>query len=771
MDDEILAEAPSTSAKCCKSKQAVSPSAVSGPPVVQSPPAQTPHLDPATDPTAYVKQVDGGFELHLIVDNLTCPGCVPKIEDALAVVPGIGTARVNLSLGRLKVTWSDPAFDPRVVGETLTRIGYRTIPYNAAVLDRLTDDQDRRLLRALAVAGFAAANIMLLSVSVWSGNVTDMGPATRTLFHWISALIALPTVVYSGQPFYRSAWSALRAGRLNMDVPISLAVLLATSASVMESVLSGRYAYFDAAVGLLFFLLIGRYLDHRMRARATSVGSNLLALKAVAATVITPDGRRTALPADQLRLGMIVAVVPGDRIPADGTVARGRSDVDASLITGESTPVAVAPGDTVYAGTLCLSGPLEITVDRADRNTLLAQIVALMENAGQAKARYTRLADRMARIYAPTVHVLAASTFVGWLIFDSGGWHPALMNAIAVLIITCPCALGLAVPMVQAVATGRLLRSGVLVKSGDALERLSEIDTVVLDKTGTLTLGRPELVNRDDLAAEDMALASCIAQGTRHPLAQALVRAVPPAGPAPDMREEPGLGLAASIDGAEVRLGNRAWCGVAIDPESDAVDSELWLKRPNAAPVQFRFRDRLRPDAAAAVNAFRARGLAVEMLSGDRIPVVTAMAKELGITEFTAAARPQHKVARLQTLAARGRKVLMIGDGLNDAPALASAYVSISPALASDISQIAADLIFRGERLGSVVEAIDTARRARARIFENFGMSLVYNVLAVPIAVAGWVTPLIAALAMSGSSIAVTLNALRLARRGPERAP
>jgi len=765
----VIAAPPAAPKICCKSKQAATQVAMPAPPVAN--PTSIQHDDTTSDPSAYVRKVDGSYELHLIIDNLTCPGCVPKIEDALAAVPNLRTARVNLTLGRLKVTWLDPAFDSRVIGQTLARIGYRAIPYNAASLERLSDDNDRSLLRSLAVAGFAAANIMLLSVSVWSGNVTDMGPATRDMFHWISALIALPTVAYSGQPFFRSAWTALRARRLNMDVPISLAVLLAVSASVMESILSGRYAYFDAAVGLLFFLLIGRYLDHQMRGRATSVGANLLALKAVSATVIGVDGRRFAVPAEQLRLGMIVAVVPGDRIPADGTITRGRSDIDAGLITGESTPAAVAPGDTVYAGTLCLSGPLEITVDRVDSDTLLAQIVTLTENASQAKARYTRLADRMARIYAPTVHILAATTFLGWLLFGPGGWHPALMNAIAVLIITCPCALGLAVPMVQAVATGRLLRGGVLLKTGDALERLAEIDAVVLDKTGTLTLGRPELVNRDDIAADDMALASQLARGTRHPLAQALVRAAPPGGLAPNLREEPGMGLAALIDGSEIRLGSRAWCGSAFKSDDSSPESELWLKRPESPAVRFGFRDRLRPDAVAAVAAFHARGLAVEILSGDRLPAVEAVAEELRIAKFTAAANPEQKVARLRELAAAGHKVLMIGDGLNDAPALASAHVSMSPAISADISQIAADLIFRGERLGAIVDTIDTARRARSRIVENFALSLIYNALAVPVAIGGWVTPLIAALAMSGSSIVVTLNALRLTRRGPANLP
>jgi Cu2+-exporting ATPase len=723
------------------------------------------------DPEAYVRPAeDGGFELAFIIDNLTCPACVPDIENALAKLPGIDGARVNLTLGRLAVRWRDPTLRAGRVADALTQLGYRAIPYDAAQLDRLADDKDKRLLRALAVAGFAAANIMLISVSVWSGNVTDMGPATRDFFHWVSALIALPAIAYAGQPFFASAWSAVRHGRVNMDVPISLGVLLATIASVMESARSGTHAYFDAAVMLLFFLLIGRYLDQNMRARTTSVAANLLALKAVGATVIGADGTRRSCPADQLRPGMNVFVAPGDRIPADGVVTRGRSDVDTSLVTGESVPQALAPGAQVFAGTLALTGTLEIKVTTAGRKTLLGQIVELMGAATQAKSGYTLIADRAARWYAPAVHVLAATTFLGWLLLGGGGWHPALMAAVAVLIITCPCALGLAVPAVQTVATGALLRAGILLKSGEALERLAEVDTVVFDKTGTLTLGRPELIPDPAIVRDDVILAARLAQSTRHPLAAALVRGVAPLPHAVPVEETPGLGVGAVIDGKPVKLGSRAWCGVAADAQVGD-ESELWLKVEDRPAVRFAFRDRARPDAAATVATLREAGMNVEMLSGDRLAVAAPLARALGITEVTAEARPDVKLARLADLARQGRKVLMVGDGLNDAPALAAAHVSMSPASGADISQTAADIVFRGEALTPVREAVAVARAAQRRMVENLVLAVIYNALAVPLAMAGVVTPLIAALAMSGSSIIVVLNALRLRARRPGGRP
>jgi Cu2+-exporting ATPase len=701
---------------------------------------------------------------------------VGDIEGRLARLPGVTGARVNLTLGRLRVTWTDPAFEPGRIAAELTALGYRAIPYDAAKLERLTDDRDKKLLRAMAVAGFAAANIMLISVSVWSGNVTDMGPATRDFFHWISALIALPAVAYSGQPFFASAWGALRRGRVNMDVPISLGVLLATLASVMESARSGEHAYFDAAVTLLFFLLIGRYLDQNMRAKTQSVAANLLVLQAVAATVIAPDGRRRSCPADQLVPGMIVAVAPGDRIPADGVVTRGRSDIDTGLVSGESVPQPAAPGTQVYAGTLVLSGGLEIEVTSADRDTLLGQIVALMTNAAQAKSGHTLLADRAARLYAPAVHVLAAGTFAGWMLLGSGGWHPALMAAVAVLIITCPCALGLAVPAVQTVATSALLRAGVLLKSGEALERLAEIDTVVFDKTGTLTLGQPEYVGGDGVTTDDLQLAARLAQSTRHPLAKALVRhvGVPPR--AVPVQEAPGLGVSAMVEGRQVRLGNRDWCGVATTDATTGGHSELWLKADGRAPVRFRFRDAPRGDARRVIETLKSARIDVEMLSGDRKAVAEPLAEALGIAAVLADARPDAKVDHVKRLADRRRKVLMVGDGLNDAPALALAHVSMAPASGADISQSAADIVYRGEALDPVRHAIAIARVARRRMRENLVLAVIYNVLAVPLAMAGLVTPLIAALAMAGSSIVVVLNALRLSRQTlsrqtAERAP
>jgi len=720
----------------------------------------------SADPGAYVTLDDSGRRsLSLMVENLHCAACIRKIEGTLTTLPGVEEARVNMTTRRLAVAWRGGDTDGLAIVETMAVLGYPSAPYDAGKLVDASDDADKRLLAAMAVAGFAAGNIMLLSVSVWAGAFTDMGPATRDLFHWISALIAIPAVAYAGQPFFRSAWAALSHRSLNMDVPISLAVLLAVGVSIYATSEGRDHAYFDASVTLLFFLLVGRYLDRRARTKARSAAANLLALNAAAAVVIGADGRERSMPPEQVEPGMTVLVATGARVPVDGVVESGRSETDNSLVTGESLPKPVGPGDAVYAGTLNLGGPLRLTVEAAAGNTLLAEIVRLMEVAEQGRARYVRLAERAARIYAPAVHILAAATFIGWLMLTASGWENALMAAVAVLIITCPCALGLAVPVVQVVASGFLLGRGVMVKTADGMERLAACDTVVFDKTGTLTRGRPELIEEPEPG--DLDIAAALAVNSRHPLSRAVVRAAGGRVPieAEAVSETPGMGISGRVRGQEVRLGSRQWCGIEDDVSNDDGDGaalEMWMAVAGRAPVRFRFADPLRDDAAAAIGSLRGAGFQVELLSGDREAAVAAAADVVGIDHWRSACLPADKVERIEALRAEGRKVLMVGDGLNDAPALASGFASMSPTSAADVSQTAADLLFQGQRLGAVVVAIRVSRFADKLVKQNFGLAILYNVIAVPLAVFGLATPLVAAIAMSSSSLVVTLNALRL---------
>jgi Cu2+-exporting ATPase len=715
-----------------------------------------PPAEPVADLAAYaIVAQDGTAALDLLVDGLHCAACVWLIETALARDPAVIAARVNLTSRRLHLVWRGDAAEGTRLADLVRRLGYRVAPYAAERAQQAAASEERALLRALAVAGFAAGNVMLLSVSVWAGFAGEMGQATRDLLHWISALIALPAIAFAGQPFFRSAWQAVRHGRTNMDVPISLGVILATAMSLYQTMHSGAHAYFDSAAMLLLFLLVGRYLDRRARGRARSAADALVALMAQPATVLGSDGRARRVPAASVRTGDTVLVAAGERITADGRIAEGSSAVDKSLIDGEALPAEIGPGAGVLAGMLNLEAPLRITVTATGERTFIAEIVRLMEAAEQRRARLVLLADRVARAYAPLVHLLALVTFLCWIWVAP--WQEALLNAVAVLIITCPCALGLAVPAVQVIASGRLMRRGILLKSATALERLAQVDTVVFDKTGTLTLGRLELREEPE-AATGLAVAAGLAANSRHPLCAALQRACPGAAPAPGVREHPGAGLSLG----ETRLGSRRFCGIAEAPEDDM--PELWLVRPGEPPRRFTFADGLRPDAAETVRRLRQSGKRVVLLSGDRPRVVAAAAATLGIGEWHGGCAPGEKTALLGAIGSAGHKALMVGDGLNDAPALAAAFVSMSPASAADISQTAADVVFQGTSLMAVLETLGVAEKSGRLVRENIGFAAFYNLCAVPLAMLGLATPLTAALAMSSSSLIVVGNALRLGR-------
>jgi Cu2+-exporting ATPase len=710
------------------------------------------------------RRPDGTAQVELAVEGVACGQCIRKIESGLKLLPDVTEARLNFSNRRLSVAWREGAFDPAEITACLARMGYRVYPFQPDRAEEQERRQAQMLLRCLAVAGFAAMNVMLLSVSVWSGNVTDITPETRDFFHWASALIALPAAAYAGRPFFRSALSALRARSVNMDVPISLGVLLALGMSVVETAQHATHAYYDSALMLLFFLLCGRYLDHALRRRTRAVAGNLAALRAETACRIEANGELVPVPAAGLTPSDRILVRPGERIPADGTILGGRSQIDEGLVTGETAPRAANSGARVYAGCLNLTGALTLRVEAAGEHSFLDEVERLLDKAVAAKSRYLRLADRAARIYAPMVHLTAALTLVGWLVAGASA-HAAVLTAICVLIITCPCALALAIPVVQVVAAGRLFRAGIFLNSGDAIERFAEIDTVVFDKTGTLTLPEPRLTNAADVDPNLLAMAARLALSSRHPLAGAVARHAAKCQPYANAVEEPGQGVRACVDGIELRLGSKAFCGLLDGAPSDGGAGSLIAFRCGERLALFTVAQSLRADAAATVRALEGLGLTVEILSGDRVEAVAPAAAAARIVAWQAALNPADKVAALARLKAAGRKVLMVGDGINDAPSLAAAHVSLSPITAADLSQAHADAVFIGEKLAPVVEVIHTARRARTLMRQNLWLAGLYNAVAVPIAIAGLATPLVAAAAMSGSSMLVTLNALRLAGR------
>ncbi|TPJ54769.1 heavy metal translocating P-type ATPase [Mesorhizobium sp. B2-6-4] len=702
---------------------------------------------------------DGTRQSDLSVPGMHCGACIAAVEKTLSALEGVANARVNLSTRRVAVRWRTvDGAAPDLIG-TLGKIGY---PAHLFSFDADAKDPElSRLLKALAVAGFCAMNIMLLSVSVWSGATGQ----TRQAFHFLSAALALPAILYSGRIFYASAWSAVRHFHTNMDVPISIGVMLAFALSFYDTIHDAPYAYFDAATTLLFFLLIGRTLDHMMREKARSAVAGLARLAPIGVTVVATDGTRHYVATTMIEPGTTLFIAPGDRIPVDGVVETGNSELDCSLVSGESAPLTASTGTALRAGLMNLTGPLTMKATARAEDSFLAEMVRMMEAAEGGRARYRRLADRAAALYSPVVHTIALLSLVGWL-FATGDWHRSIAVAISVLIITCPCALGLAVPIVQVVAARRLFELGIMVKDGSALERLAEADTVLFDKTGVLTVGKPILANAAEIAPAALGIAAAIAAGSRHPSATAIAAAGvgrPAQSFAFDcVQEIPGLGLEANAQGTVYRLGRHDWAtGRSAQDEQNSASvavltkGEQWL-------ATFLIEDDVRPGAEQAVRALKSAGLQVGIVSGDRRQPVQMLARRLDIDQVEAELLPAEKLARIEELAGCGSRVLMVGDGLNDGPALAAAHVSMAPSTAVDIGRNAADFVFLTESLSAVTQALGISKRAEKLIRQNFALAVAYNALAVPIAVAGYVTPLLAALAMSMSSLLVVANAMRL---------
>ncbi len=689
-------------------------------------------------------------DLILSLPTIHCAACIGKVEARLANMPGVRAARVNLSRKRVTIS-ADPDLSADTVIDALEAIGFEANELDGAMMAAVeTDPAGRKMLTQLAVAGFAMMNVMLFSIAVWSGA----SDSTKHLFHWISASISVPALMFSAQIFFISAWSALRVGQLNMDVPISLAIVLAALMSLYETIIGTYHVYFDAALSLTFFLLCGRYLDHRMRVAARSAAQELSALEIPRCTRLTGEGRETVNVAD-LSIGDRIEVPQGMRVPVDGTLTGGSSEMDRSFLTGESLPVAVTSGDTLCAGEINLGAPLTLQVTAVGEDTTLRRMAALVETAENARNCYTAMADKAAKLYAPLVHILAFAAFLAWVFF-SGDVMLSINIAISVLIITCPCALGLAVPAVMVQACRRLFSRGFLVKDDTALERLAECDAVVFDKTGTLTEGGTVL-DMEHLSAGEKSVLAALASQSAHPVARVVAQAIPddvvPA-KLEDIREVPGNGMEAIWNGETVRFGRADWCGGAAS--SPAL-------RIGAAPAKaLSIEEVLRPGARAAVKTLNALGLPGAVFSGDTARATGKVAEALGITDIRGELRPEEKLAAIEEMQAAGKRVLMVGDGLNDTAALVAAHASISPASALDASRTAADIVLLNRSMEDLGHAISVARTARLRVSQNFSIATAYNLIAIPIALAGYATPLMAAIAMSVSSITVLLNAARI---------
>ena len=694
-----------------------------------------------------VAQSAAPADIILSLPSIHCVACIREVERTLGALPLANASRVNLSLKRVAIY--GPEVNPADAVEALREAGFEAHPLDLALIEGQRDRTAQALLTRLAVAGFAMMNVMLFSVAVWSGA----SDATRALFHLISATISVPAVLFCGQPFFSNAWRAIRVGRLNMDVPISLAILLAAGMSLYEVLHGGHHAYFDAALSLTFFLLIGRYLDHRTRSSMHSAAKELAALEVQTAQRLE-DGAVIKTPVSTLRIGDRLLIPTGLRVPVDGMLESATARSDRSFLTGESAAVSLVRGAAVQAGEINLGAPIEITATAVGEDTTLRRVASLVENAENSRNSYTNLADRAAQIYAPAVHLLALCAFLVWVWIDGDVRH-ALNVAVAVLIITCPCALGLAVPAVATAAIARLYRLGFLVKSGTALERLAEVDRAVFDKTGTLTL-QHHGGHLDHLTPLQTSLVGGLARASAHPVSQAVLAALPPHTPAEfcDLEEVQGQGMQGRIFGELVRLGNGTWLGASFE----GLGLQIGTQEPIALPLS----EVPREGARATLDWLADHGIAPQILSGDTQTAVARFAQEINVEDLRGDASATQKHAHLARLQEEGHRVLMVGDGLNDTAALAKAHASVAPSSALDASRNAADVVMLSDDLVRFPALIKIARATTRLSRQNFAIAAAYNVIAVPIALLGYATPLIAAIAMSTSSITVLLNALRV---------
>jgi Cu2+-exporting ATPase len=737
----------------------------------------------------FVGELGEERDIHLLVEGIHCAACVWLIEHSLSALPGVIQAQVNLSGKRLHVRWHNGQISLSKIIERMGQIGYAAVPYDPEVAEGALQRQNRTLLYRMAFAAFGMMNLLWISIALYAGASEG---EFRELFHWIGFTLATPVLLYSGYPFYRGAWAGLRNFHLGMDLPIAIGASITYLYSVYVTVSGTRSGevYFDTVVNFLFVILVGRYLEAISKRQAVAATQRLLDLQPRVATSLR-EGNEELVPVRALSVGEIVLVKPGERLPVDGVIVEGQSNVDEAMLTGESVPVVKTSGDSVSAGTINGNGVLQVRMTGSLKHTALGRIIRLVEEAQASKAPIQCVADRVVPWFVAVTLGLATLTFLWWM--DSS-LEVALLAATSVLIITCPCAFGLATPMSIAVASGLGAKFGILVKNGEVLEALSTINHVVFDKTGTLTEGKLSMVSvhlgeMDWEAARDTAVPAevkdlvgklaAVERYSEHPTAQAVLAWAERQGissttaAAGDFNYQPGMGVAGRVEGQQVLAGNNAWLDakqVIRQPRFDAIAERLAREGVGSVRVAMGGRevaliaieDRIRPEAEAMVAELKAADIKLTLLSGDRKPVAEAIARRLGAMEVIAEVLPEDKDQVIRQLQAGGHKVAMVGDGVNDAPALVRADVGIAMGSGTDVSIASADIVLMQGDLQKVRLAIGLSRRTLLTIRQNIGISIVYNIIMVPLAMAAIVTPLVAAISMPLSSLAVIGNAARI---------
>ena len=704
----------------------------------------------------------------LILEGITCAACIWLNERHVNALDGVLDFSVNYSTHRARVRWDDTRIHLSDILKAITEIGYVAHPFDPGRQEMVHKKEKSKALRRLAVAGLGAMQVMMLAVAMYAGDYYGMEDSLRDFMRWVSLLLTLPVVTYSASSFFVTAWRDLKRRHLSMEVPVSLAIGGAFAASIWSTVHGGAEVYYDSVCMFAFFLLASRYLEMGARHRAGEAAEELVKLLPATATRLGDDGEQI-VAVSELAPGDRVLVRPGETVPADGMVVDGRSSVDESLLTGESLPRPRVAGEELVGGSVNVESPLVLEVQKVGEDTLVSAIVRLLDRAQAEKPRVAQLADRIAGYFVGVLLLVATAVATWWLL---NAPEHAFAVTLSVLVVTCPCALSLATPTAVTAASGALTRMGLLTTRGHALETLAQVSHVLFDKTGTLTRGLLQLSQVSVLApsrvdeARCRALAAALESGSEHPVAKALAAHVTKPPTVSELIALPGHGMQGEIDGRRYRIGTPTYAaelsGAAAPAVHDSDATQVVLADTDGLLARFEFRDELRPDADVAIERLRALGLELEILSGDAAGAVQRVASQLGITHARSGLRPDDKLARVRELQGAGHRVVMIGDGVNDAPVLAGADVSVAMGQGAQLAHASADMVVLSERLSVLADGVRKARATRTVIKQNLAWAILYNVAAVPLAAAGLVAPWMAAIGMSASSLVVVFNALRL---------
>ena len=719
------------------------------------------------------KEGDQEYSANILIQGLHCAACVWLIENILKKQPNIINARVNLSKKTLNIKWQGPLKNGAKSLKIIQDIGYRLLPLNQQIIDKEEKKYDNSILKSLAIAGFGTGNLMLVSFALWFYDSTAMGLETRNLLHLYSAIIAIPVIAISSLPFIKSAYKSAIKGYPNMDLMISIAIILASLVSLIKTFNSAEHVYFDSAAMLIFFLLVGRYLDLKVRKKAFNLASEFNLIKASYGRILINNQIKT-IPSNQIKKDMVLLCSVGEKIAADGIVIEGESEVDQAIITGESLPQKISKNSPIYSGSINIGSAIKILVTKPSNDSILSRIIKLSENIENNKSHYVKIADNLSKFYMPITGSIALLTFILWKFYLGSTLDIAISNTIAVLIIACPCALALAVPIVQTISISKLLKSGIIIKSGEVIEKITKITNIVFDKTGSLTIGKMILKNIQEIKNskainisenqknEILKIAASMSKSSNHPFSKSISESYSKSLFDIKAAEQKGQGLEATFQNQSIKLGKKDFCQINFnDPDSsDKIVGSLFMKIDKKEYI-LTFHDKLKTDSKETINQLKQSNLNLSILSGDSKTPVTNTAKELKISDYHHSQSPIDKINFLTNLKNTNKKFIMVGDGINDAPALTLADISISFSGASDISQNSADIIIQPDKLNPISQIIQNLTRANKIMKQNLAISLLYNSLAVPFAVAGYVTPLFAVLAMSSSSLLVLFNSLR----------